>query len=219
MNIPIILAAFGTSTRAMATYDGIDAYYKKAFPGYDIHWAFTSRMVASKVRKNAGREVLHPYQVFDLLRQAGHDWAVLQSLHLTCGHEFQRLVDDAKASPVRVSMGLPLLSSPGDCMEVARILEPLFQGPEDQAVVLVGHGTDHPAWSMYTAAGSILKQTYGERAFVGVVEEGFPEQEEVVQEVRDKGFQKRFAGAFHAGCGRALPGRPGWRGGLLEILF
>ncbi|SHK44671.1 sirohydrochlorin cobaltochelatase [Desulfatibacillum alkenivorans DSM 16219] len=196
MNIPIILAAFGTSTRAMAAYDDIDAYYKKTFPGHDIHWAFTSRMVASKLRKKAGREVLHPYQVFDLLSQAGHEWAVLQSLHLTCGHEFYRLVDDAKSGLIRISMGLPLLSSPEDCMEVAGILEPLFQGPKDQAVVLVGHGTDHPAWSMYTAMASVLRKTYGEKAFVGVVEEGIPEQEDVVREVKDKGFKRVLLAPF-----------------------
>ena len=44
-NIPIVLAAFGTTSRAMDTYSQIDRVVKAAFPGHPVRWAYTSRMV------------------------------------------------------------------------------------------------------------------------------------------------------------------------------
>ena len=48
------------------------------------------------------------------LKEMGYSWAVVQSLHLLCGHEFYRLVEEVKQSSVRTSIGLPLLSGPED---------------------------------------------------------------------------------------------------------
>ena len=190
MKHPIILAAFGTSTKAKATYDIIDAEYRKTFPGHEIHWAYTSRTVASKMNKKSGEQTLHPQEAMDMLAAKGCEWAVVQSLHLTWGHEFFRLKDDVQHEKVRTSMGLPLLTSPEDCMEVAQDLARFLNGPEDEAVVFVGHGTDHPAWAMFTAMGGILRDMYGEQAFMGVLEEGYPGQEALIQKVAAKGYKK-----------------------------
>ncbi|MBI9075813.1 MAG: sirohydrochlorin cobaltochelatase [Desulfatibacillum sp.] len=190
MKPPIVLAAFGTSTRAKATYESIDSMYKEIFPGHEIHWAYTSRTVASKVKNRGGGEMPHPEDVMEMLHAKGHKWAVVQSLHLTWGHEFFRLVNDVQRGCVRPSMGLPLLTSPEDCLAVARNFSHLFEGPEDEVIVFVGHGTDHPAWAMFAAMGSILRDMYGDRAFMGVLEEGYPDLEFLINKVAAKGYKK-----------------------------
>ena len=46
----ILLVAFGTSIpEAQTAYDQIDAAVKKTFPGTEIRWAFTSKIIRAKL--------------------------------------------------------------------------------------------------------------------------------------------------------------------------
>ncbi|MFZ5453860.1 MAG: sirohydrochlorin cobaltochelatase [Thermodesulfobacteriota bacterium] len=189
MKIPIVVTAFGTTTKAQATYELMDRFLGEAFPGHEIHWAFSSRMVRDKLKHRRQLELRHAYEVLEGLRAQGHTWAVVQSLHLMCGHEFYRLLEEIKPLPIRTSIGLPLLSSYEDYYQVARALEIGQVLSPEEAVVLVGHGTDHPSWSTYPALEMILREVYGPGIYVGVVE-GFPGQEQVVQAVTRAGSRK-----------------------------
>lgn len=188
MNPPIVMAAFGTTSRAMDTYRHIDAQVKTAFPDREIRWAYTSRMVRAHVRKHCNAAMPHLRQVLDDLHGRGHRWAVVQSLHLVCGHEFYRLVAEADHSGVRTSIGMPLMCSVEDFQLMVRSLTPLVEKHADEAVVFVGHGTDHPAWCAYTALQYMLQARFGRKAHVGVVEEGYPECDAVVRAVAAEGY-------------------------------
>ena len=189
MPIPIVMAAFGTTTRARRTYDILDAKVKEAFPEHSVHWAFTSRMVRDRIESCQGQSCKHPHQVLEELAQDGHEWAVVQSLHLVCGHEFDRLVDEVKGCSVRTSIGLPLLDSPHDYLAALKALLDEVQAEEDEALVLVGHGTDHAIWAAYPALERMARKHLHGRVFVGAVE-GCPEAEEVVSDVLKAGFSQ-----------------------------
>ncbi|MFW5819208.1 MAG: sirohydrochlorin cobaltochelatase [Desulfovermiculus sp.] len=189
MNIPIVMAAFGTTTRARRTYDILDAKVREIYPHHPVHWAFTSRMVRDRIESNQGQSYKHPHQVLHELAQAGHEWAVVQSLHLVCGHEFDRLVDEVQDCGLRTSIGLPLLDSPQDYLAALTALLKEMQSTEDEALVLVGHGTDHAIWAAYPALERMARKHLHGRVFVGAVE-GCPEAEEVVSDVVKAGFVK-----------------------------
>lgn len=188
-HIPIVMAAFGTTTRARRTYDLLNAKVKETFPDHSVQWAFTSRMVRDRIESNQGQSYRHPHQVLEELARAGHEWAVVQSLHLVCGHEFDRLVEEVKACPVRTSIGLPLLDSPDDYLAGLKALLDEVHAAEDEALVLVGHGTDHAIWAAYPALESLARKHFHGQVFVGTVE-GCPEAEEVVQDVVRDGFAR-----------------------------
>ena len=190
MNIPIVIAAFGTTSRAMQTYDHMDAVFKERFSGHAIHWAYTSRMVKDRLEQKHKITRRHPHQVLAALARQGHPWAMVQSLHLTSAHEFYRLVAEVDQAGIRTSLGLPLLSSIEDYAAVVRALAPLVAKDEDEALVLVGHGTDHPAWSAYPALQHMLQQQYGAKVLVGAVEEGFPDREAIVRAVVKAGYAR-----------------------------
>ncbi len=189
MATPIIMAAFGTTSKALATYDHIDARVKKKFPGHDVYWAYSSRMVKDFIKKKKDIDLKHPHQVLAELNEKGEKWAVVQSMHLIGGHEFFRLVNEVDESDVRASVGLPLLSSPDDFTRTVKALEETIINGKEEAIVFVGHGTDHMAWSSYPALAHVLQSTYGNRVFVGVVEGG-PEAEDIAEKVRSKGYRK-----------------------------
>jgi sirohydrochlorin cobaltochelatase len=189
MKKPIVMAAFGTTTRARRTYDILDAKIKEAFPDHPVHWAFTSRMVRDRIENNEGQRFKHPHQVLYDLAQAGHEWAVVQSLHLVSGHEFDRLVDEVRGCSVRTSIGLPLLDSPDDYLAALTALLGEVHTAKDEALVLVGHGTDHAIWAAYPALESMARKHLHGQVFVGAVE-GCLEAEEVVHEVVQSGFAR-----------------------------
>jgi len=190
MNPPIVMAAFGTTSRAMDTYRHIDAHVKTLFPDREIRWAYTSRMVCAHMKNHRNAAMPHLRQVLDDLHARGHRWAVVQSLHLVCGHEFYRLVAEADHPGVRTSIGLPLLCSVEDYRLVISALAPTIEMNLDEAVVLVGHGTDHPSWSAYTALQFLLKETFGAKVYVGVVEEGWTGRDGLVRAVASAGYGK-----------------------------
>lgn len=189
MKIPIVMAAFGTTTRAIETYSFIDETCRKHFPGHEILWAYSSRMVKDWIKKRRNIDLKHPHQVLEELKENGHSWAVVQSLHLVCGHEFYRLVEEVKQSSVRTSIGLPLLSDPEDYEAVVQGLGSSFPDIENEAIVLVGHGTDHPMWAAYIALEHWLQRQYGSNIHVGTVEDK-DSCEQVLQAVKKGGKRK-----------------------------
>ncbi|MDY6832660.1 MAG: sirohydrochlorin cobaltochelatase [Thermodesulfobacteriota bacterium] len=186
---PIIIAAFGTTSRSRAVYEEVDRHLKARFAGHDIHWAYTSRTIRHRLKKR-DIETLDPATVLARLADQGHPWAVVQSFNMICGHEFYRLVNDVQHPACRVSVGHSLLCSQEDHQAVVEALAPVFARDESEAVVLVGHGTDHCAWTTYPAFSCRLRQIYGTRAFVGMIEDGWPDRDVIIRRIVDAGFRR-----------------------------
>lgn len=186
MEIPIVIAAFGTTTRALETYARIDQQFKERFPGHEIVWAYSSRMVKDFIKKRRNIELKHPHQVLGELFDKGYPWAVVQSLHLLNGHEFYRLVEEAQRCNIRTAMGLPLLTGPDDLESVVSGIGRCYNDFKDEVAILIGHGTDHPTWSSYLALHYLFRERFGPRVFVSVVE-GYPSREDVIESIKKMG--------------------------------
>jgi len=133
-------------------------------------------------------------------------------------HQLAALVHDLKSHGTGpafeyLETGLPLLSSLEDCRKVSRVLPALWNGcsgwgkgdnagegklqglqshpdrdPEKEAVLLVGHGTGHPADSLYSLMARVLENDH-RNVFLGTLE-GFPGLFEIVAELRGSGIKK-----------------------------
>jgi sirohydrochlorin cobaltochelatase len=126
-------------------------------------------------------------------------------------HQLAALVHDlnfqgTKPAFERLEIGLPLLSCLEDCQRVSRVLPALWNGsgwengenagawklqglqslpdrdPEKEAVLLVGHGTGHPADSLYSLMARVLEKGH-RNVFLGTLE-GFPGLSEMVAELK-----------------------------------
>jgi len=187
--IPIILTAFGTTAKAFATYKKMDKIFKQNFPEHQFFWTYSSRMVKHAMEKNQKLNLKDPFEMAQTLAASNHKWIVMQSLHLICGHEFDRLAAQQDNVNIRSSMGLPLLTSIKDYEKTITALAPSFPQEKDHAVILIGHGTDHPAWTAYPALESFAQKQYSKRIFVGVLE-GFPDMDNILERVKSAGFTK-----------------------------
>ena len=186
---PIVLTAFGTTTKAMETYDYMDKIIRERFSNHKIKWAYSSRMVRdfSKSRKNI--DLKSPQQVLSDLVAEGYPWSIVQSIHLICGNEFDRLVEEIQHVPIRTSVGLPLLHSPEDYDRVAAGIVGLLPELKEEGVILIGHGTDHPMWTAYIAFEQKLQERYGSDIHVGMIEKE-DSCERIIQAVKESGKKK-----------------------------
>jgi len=200
-HVPIVITAFGTTTTALKTYDRVDRSVRERFSDHDIRWAYTSRMVKDRVKRSRDLDFPGPDEVLSDLYAEGYAWAVVQSLHVLCGHEFDRLVQLASGGPLRTAMGLPLLTAPEDFDAVAEALAPELRPEEGEALVLAGHGTDHPIWCAYAALEQRLRRVAGPHVHVGL-EEGSPGPEEIGERVQAAGLARVRLGPFLLVAGR-----------------
>jgi len=188
--VPIVLAAFGTTTSARQSYTFLDQHIRAAFPDHEVHWAFSSRMVRDFDQQRRGRRWKGPGELLEELRGRGFEWAVVQAVHLLAGHEFYRLVEEVHACGIRTAMGLPLLSAPEDYGALLNALAPKVEALDpEEGIILVGHGSDHPSWATYPALQYLLSGRFGHLVHIGVLE-GHPPRQEVIARVLESGLKR-----------------------------
>ncbi len=154
----ILLVAFGTSVpEAAASIDDLKRQAEAAFPGVPVRMAYSSKIIRDKT---AGEGVVKraPAQALADMAAEGFTEVAVQSLHAIPGKEFHDIIATAKAMEGlpkgirKITVGLPLLSSPKDIKAAAEAIVSTLPKPrEGEAVVLMGHGTEHPANAAYAA--------------------------------------------------------------------
>ena len=168
-SIPIVLAASGTATSAAGTYRQIEARIRQAFPEHPIHWAYSSKAIRRRMHEQTGQRPATLPSVLDRVQRLGCRRAIVQSLHLIGGIEFHHLAWQAAHSPLEVHFGLPLLSQPEDFDDVLDWIETVQPSATDHALILVGHGTAHPAWMAYALLAQKAAERFDNRVLLGQV--------------------------------------------------
>lgn len=134
---PIVLVTFGTTVlKARQVYDSIEQCIKIRYPRHQVIWGFTSGKIREKLRKQ-GMITYSPDEAIAQLQAQGWQQAVMQSLHVVPGQEFEKL-QQIKPSGMEIAVGAPLMSSDADIEAVIEILVTEFQS--DRANIIVCHG-------------------------------------------------------------------------------
>jgi sirohydrochlorin cobaltochelatase len=133
------------------------------------------------------------------LKDEGCRQAVLQSLQIVPGSEFHQaaaLARNWQAGGLafdRLAVGLPLLAGLEDCRRVSALLPTLLErsdekdrgrnGWDEEALVLVAHGTGHPADALYSLLVDVLSREHrGANVFLGSIE-GYPGLAEIAEDL------------------------------------
>lgn len=176
----ILLVTFGSSmTSAQATFDHIQKRVAETYPGIPVRWAYTSRMIRKKLA-GQGRHLDSPETALAGMMEEGYTRVAVQSLHMIEGREYQELHRTVEAFRTlggfrKIVLGKPLLSSQEDmrrCVETILANLPRERRPAE-AVVMMGHGTEHPSNAIYAALMFQL-QLRDPNIFIGTVE-GYPQ--------------------------------------------
>lgn len=184
----VLLVAFGTTVpEAQKALDRIDEQVRKAFPDAKIQWAYTSKIIRKKLAEE-GKVLDPPTVAMAKLLEDGHKNILVASLHSLPGVEFHELVRDveafrmiARASHGKIFLSAPLLSSRENMEAVAKALIkeiPASRTPDD-AVLLMGHGSEHHPGDAVYAALNYWMEGIDPRVLVGTVE-GRPRIEDLL---------------------------------------
>jgi sirohydrochlorin cobaltochelatase len=194
----IVLVAFGTSDpEAAKAFDLVEKRAKERFPGVELRWAYTSRMIRAKLAKQ-GKLLDSPEVAFAKLMDEGYTHIAVLSLHTIPGEEFHELHQNARlfgqmsGGFQKVLVARPLLSSSKDMDTVAEALLKTIPGrkPGD-AVIFMGHGTEHhPADVVYKAMNHVF-QEQDANAFVAAVE-GSSSLEEVIPKLKKRKVKRVY---------------------------
>jgi sirohydrochlorin cobaltochelatase len=206
----IVLAAYGSlDSQARGTYEKIKSTYEQAFPGTSVVLAFTSDTIRRRLSEEQDILFQNPSTALAELQDLRCRNVVVQSLQIVPGSEFHkaallvnRMMNDREKSGFRnIVIGMPLLACLEDCMKVSKTLRSVFQTTkfegqdreisenlEDVAFVFMGHGTNHPADSVYSLMAGILEKDH-RNVFLGTLE-GFPGVNDVLRQAKRSGVEK-----------------------------
>lgn len=172
----LLVVSFGTThpDTLTKTIAATERDLAAALPDRDLRRAFTSHLVIRRLHQRDGVRTDTVTQAVGRLTADGVTDLVVQPLHLLCGAEFHRLLGELAPSRKdfdRLAVGLPLLAGPEDLLRVAAaIREAVGELAAEEAVLLMGHGTDHPAGMIYDAFESALRETGMEHFLLASVE-------------------------------------------------
>ena len=171
----------------------------EANPETDIFEAYTSSIMRAKVKESAGVEILSAEEALGALLQAGYTRVAIASLHLFPGAEYVGLVElfnACKKKFKRLVLGAPLMYWMGqeeqrdDAADLTKALrESLPPQAEDEAVLVMAHGTQHPSNSFYAALQTRFEMAGWDRAFV-YTRAGWPRLEHITPILREKGIRR-----------------------------
>ena len=191
MKQALVAVSFGTSVpAAQKSIADVEEALASVMPGADIYTALTSPTIR-RILSKRGQQVFSLEEVLEQLAPMGYDLVVVQPTHLLYGFEFDRMkaaVQSFTGRFAKLVLGKPLLSNTEDLLALAEYLKEEFP-PSEEALVLMGHGTEHFANMVYPAFQTVLRLAGFSGAYVGTVE-GWPSIENVMEQLKADGKQK-----------------------------
>lgn len=178
MKQAILLAAYGAGgVQGTHTLQLFERMVREAFPASSIRWAFTSMVMRNRLA-GAGKKTDSIIKALCRLGFEKYDRVTVQSLHMIPGQEYETLLGEIKeaaalGAPRDIATGVPLLYSDNDIESAARAIIahlPAEREP-DEAVIWVGHGTEHEGGRAYDRLTRAV-QRLDENIFVGTLAGG-----------------------------------------------
>ncbi len=190
----LLVVSFGTSYREtrVKTIERIEAELAAAFPERRLYRAWTSSMIRKKLKE---RDQISIFSVAEALSQMAVDGIediLVQPTHIINGTENDLMTAAIKARCENfqcLAIGKPLLYATEDYFATIDALAKTYPQPEDTALLLMGHGTEHYADSAYAALDYMMKAAGHPNFFVGTVE-GYPDFEAMLSLLKKSTYQK-----------------------------
>ena len=189
----VLMVHFGTTfddTRKN-TIDAVNDEAKKEFPDMEVREAYTSRIIMRRL-KERGIVKDNPAEALDKLAKEGYTHIIVQPTNVINGVESKTLeqqLEMYKDKFKEIRTGSALLSAPEDYKAVAEIInKEVGKVTDNEAVVLVGHGTHDNGNAAYPAMDYTAK-SMGYKFYVGTIE-GFPEFDDVVKGLKKDNIKK-----------------------------
>jgi len=191
----LLVVSFGTSyqdTREK-TLDATQKVFEEEFASYDVYRAFTAQTIIDILEERDNIEVNNVEEALNALKKENYGTVVIQSLHVMNGAEYDdmmAIVEEYRSDFNEIKVGKALLTTHEDFENVVDSLATNFpERNDDEAIVLMGHGTHHEANAVYAALEYAFNAAGYDNVFVGTVE-GFPTLDNVMVQLEENEIGK-----------------------------
>lgn len=192
MKQALVCVSFGT-TVANGRKDlvAVEQALQAAAPERQFVCAWTSRIIRKRMAAQ-GELVNSLPEALEQLARDGYTDVVVQPTHLLYGYEYDKMKTEIAPYTdcfARFSLGKPLVADTVDLQRVTRILGTVYPSNPQEALLFMGHGTEHFAGMVYPALQSTFALQNRLDAFVATVE-GWPRLKEILPQMQAAGYTK-----------------------------
>ncbi len=187
----IIVASFGTThaDTTEKTIGAVENAVRENCPGIPVERAYTSGMIR-RILEKRGISIHDMEGAFGALRKEQVTDVIVLSTQLIAGEEYDKVCAAAEAEKGFDSIFVtkPLLSDENDFAQVLGIIDSWVGRRPEEAVILAGHGTEHPANAVYGALDRYAKENGFADYYVGTIE-AQPDLKSALRAVKEKGYE------------------------------
>lgn len=192
MKQALVCVSFGT-TVANGRVDlmAVEHALQMAAPEIRFAKALTSRIIRKRLAAQGEKADSLP-EVLETLLSEGYTRVAVQPTHLLYGYEYDKIKTEISPYEERFAyfaLGRPLLADTTDLQTIVRVLGQVYPPQPGEALILMGHGTEHFAGVVYSALQSVFALQGRGDVFVATVE-GWPGLSEILPGIRQAGYHK-----------------------------
>lgn len=206
MKKAILMVSFGTThidTRKK-TIEVLEENVREKFSAeYKIYRAWTSGIIRKRVLLKEGLEIRSVLEELEYILNDGIEELIIVPSHIINGIENDMMIESIlpyKDSFKKIAFTTPLLTDDADYENVVKVFEEEILADienisgidvrkEDNALILMGHGSSHYSNAAYPAMDYRFKQMGFKNIHIASVE-AYPEIDVVIEMIRDKGYRK-----------------------------
>lgn len=185
----LLCVSFGTSVpEARRSITAAETALHQAAPDLPFVRAFTSPTIR-RILQSRGETVQSLPQALESL--SGQE-VIVQSTHFLYGQEYdsiRRQVEEYRDRLASVTLGKPLLAGVEDLRVLAAAIAAACPPVAGEALLLMGHGTEHFAGVVYPALQTVFHMMGRTDVYVATAE-GWPALEDVLPQLLASGFEK-----------------------------
>ncbi len=176
------------------------------FGDYQCYVAFSSQYILKKMNEKSEYPYLGIADAFEQMHAEGVEEVIVLPTTLLNGLESDSMLEQIEKNRERfaeVLVGRPLLSTKEDYIKTLQVILSAVDLEEEEALVLIGHGTNHLSNSTYQNLEYTAYTTGNRNVFVGTME-GEKSQRMTLRKLGVSGFKKvrlmplLFVAGYHA---------------------
>lgn len=218
----ILVVSYGTAypDALTASVEALENTFRTSFPDYTVCRAFTGKRIIELLAKQ--QIYVDPVEeALAKLTEEGYDEIIVQPTHIIAGNEYEKInaairIYQSKIPKIRI--GTPLLHDRADIETLCRFFAQTYGNAAD-ALVLMGHGSDHAENRLYTAFENVCR-TLGYRNLYIATLEASPNIDDVLPSLKEAKAQSviitplLFVAGAHACKDMAGGGPDSWKSRL-----
>lgn len=200
MKHAILVVSFGTGCEETRkrTIDRIEHEIQTAYPDSRVYRAWTSGVIRRRLLERGGIRIPDVRGAMEQMHRDGIRTVIVQPTYVLDGMENERMIREIHAKEncfAQVVTGDPLLTSREDLARVARAVAERFPLGEREALVLMGHGTEHCADEVYTAMDGLFREMGCPNIYTGAMK-GSPTVESILRRIEKAAPEKVILAPF-----------------------